>query len=203
MKRVCEVDTLHELFLLQYTLIMQATSKFILRLFGWKAVLSVQEEPKSVICIAPHTTNWDFILGKLGCSAMGWKSSFLMKKEWFFFPLGAIFKAIGGIPVDRSRKTSLTDQLAAVFIEREHFHLAIAPEGTRKPVADWKQGFYHIAMKANVPIQLAYIDGAKKEVGIGATFYPTGNVEADMKKIRAFYQNTTAIKSKNFLKIKE
>ena len=182
---------------------MQAISKFILKLFGWKAILTVKEEPKSVICIAPHTSNWDFIIGKLGCSALGWKSSFFMKKEWFFFPLGYIFKSMGGVPIDRSRKGSLTDQLAVEFAQRTHFHLAITPEGTRSAVKDWKQGFYHIATKSGVPIQLAYIDGAKKEIGIAATFYPTGDVVSELKEIRTFYKNVTPLKPENFVQIEE
>ncbi len=181
---------------------MQTISKGILKLFGWKTVLTVAEEKKSVICIAPHTSNWDFILGKLGCSALGWKSSFLMKKEWFFFPMGNIFRAMGGVPVDRSKRKSLTDQMAEEFDKREKFHLAIAPEGTRKKVSDWKQGFYYIAIKAKANIQLAYIDGAKKEVGIGKTIIPTGDAEKDIAEIRRFYNNISPLKPELFETIK-
>ncbi len=173
-------------------------SAFILKLFGWKAVMTVPDEPKCVICIAPHTSNWDFVVGKLGANAIGKKAGFLMKKEWFVFPLGPIFRAMGGIPVDRSRKTSVTDQVAAEFERHERFEIGITPEGTRKPNPEWKRGFYYIALKANVPIQLAYLDYGKKEIGIGKTFVPTGNVDADMGAIKNFYKNIRAKKPENF-----
>ena len=96
---------------------------------------------KCIICAAPHTSNWDLFIGKLFYGAIGRKTSFMMKKEWFFFPLGLIFKAVGGIPVDRSRNTSLVDQMANKFAESKQFHLAITPEGTRKPNPNWKRDF--------------------------------------------------------------
>lgn len=98
---------------------------------------------------------------------------------------------MGGIPVDRSKRTSVTDQVADEFNKREFFHVAITPEGTRSLVKKWKMGFYYIAMKANVPIQLAYIDYAKKEMGITAIFYPTGDEENDLTKIQEFYKDVT------------
>ena len=92
------------------------------------------------------------------------KTSFMMKKEWFFFPLGLIFRAIGGIPVDRSRNTSLVDQMANRFAGSKLFHLAITPEGTRKSNPNWKKGFYFIALKAQVPIMLIGIDYPTKTI---------------------------------------
>ena len=86
-----------------------------LRLFGWKVVVTLPDYSKCVICVAPHTSNWDFILGKLAYGSIGRKAGFLMKKEWFFFPLGYLFRAMGGIPVDRKSSSSLTDQLADRF----------------------------------------------------------------------------------------
>ncbi len=166
---------------------MKKLSQFILKLAGWKTVVMVDEPPKSVICVAPHTSNWDYPVGELSYWSLGRKSSFLMKKSWFFFPLNFVFKALGGVPVDRSKRTSVTDQMAVEFKNRERFHLAITPEGTRGLVQKWKMGFYHIAIKANVPIQIAYFDYAKKEMGIKAVFYPTGDEQADLKVIQAYY----------------
>lgn len=171
---------------------MQQVSKWILKLFGWKAVVTVEEPPKSVICIAPHTSNWDFLIGKLFYWSLNRKSSFLMKKSWFFFPLGNLFRNMGGIPIDRNKRTSVTDQIAAEFVNHTYFHIAITPEGTRSKVEKWKMGFYHIALKANVPIQLAYIDYVHKEMGIKEIFYPTGNDVEDLKKIQAYYKNANA-----------
>ena len=163
-----------------------------MKLVGWKAIVTVDEPHKSVICVAPHTSNWDFIVGKLGYWALNRDASFLMKKSWFFFPMNLIFNAMGGVAIDRSKKNSVTQQMIDIFDSRETFHLAITPEGTRSLVEKWKMGFYHIAQGAGVPIQLAYLDYQKKEVGITETFYPTGNEEDDLKHIQAFYKNVSA-----------
>ncbi|MFA5045725.1 MAG: lysophospholipid acyltransferase family protein [Paludibacter sp.] len=171
---------------------MQKFSQWILKISGWKAIIKVEEPAKSVICIAPHTSNWDFLIGKLYYWSVNRKSSFLMKKSWFFFPLGSLLRSMGGVPIDRSKRTSVTDQMAEEFNKRENFHLAITPEGTRSLVNKWKMGFYYIAVKAGVPIELAYFDYAKKEMGITTVFYPTGDENADLEKIQNFYQNVTA-----------
>jgi 1-acyl-sn-glycerol-3-phosphate acyltransferase len=171
---------------------MKAFSTFILTLFGWKTVLTVEEPAKSVICVAPHTSNWDFLIGRLSYSATGRSASFLMKKSWFFFPMNLVFGGLGGVPVDRSKKNSVTEQMADEFNRREHFHLAVTPEGTRSLSPKWKMGFYHIALKANVPIELAYLDYSKKEMGITKIFYPSGNEEVDLKEIQDFYKDVAA-----------
>ena len=155
---------------------------------GWSKNVTVPHPDKFIICLAPHTSNWDFIIGQLYTQAEGLKTNFLMKKEWFAFPLGIFFRAMGGVPIDRSRNTSMTELMAAEFARRKHFRLAITPEGTRKRVDEWKRGFYYIALKASVPIQLGYIDYGRKEVGIMETFRPTGDAEADIRYIRSRYE---------------
>ena len=97
------------------------------RPLGWKTNVTVPDYDKCVICAAPHTSNWDLFIVKLFYGAIGRKTSFMMKKEWFFFPLGLIFKAVGGIPVNRGRKSSLVDQTTEKFANSKHFHLAITP----------------------------------------------------------------------------
>jgi len=171
---------------------MQKLSKWILKVLGWKTILTVEEPKKSIICVAPHTSNWDFLIGELYYTALGRKSSFLMKKSWFFFPIGNLLRGLGGIPVDRSKSTSVTDQMAEEFNKRDTLQLAITPEGTRSLVQKWKMGFYHIAVKANVPIQLAYFDYGKKEMGITEIIYPSGNEKADLAKIYDYYKNVEA-----------
>ena len=161
--------------------------RWLLRGLGWKFGPTGENLPKCVICVAPHTSNYDFILGKLYYAAIGRKAHFLMKKEWFFFPFNLIFKKMGGFPIDRSKNKSMTDQMAEVFDRYKYLHLAITPEGTRKKVDEWKKGFYFIALKARVPIQLAYIDYRRKEMGIKGTFYPTNNAEEDIHTIRSYY----------------
>jgi 1-acyl-sn-glycerol-3-phosphate acyltransferase len=171
---------------------MQKISRLILNIAGWKTNVSFDEPTKSVICVAPHTSNWDFPIGKLSYVALGREAQFLIKKSWYFFPMNFVFNALGGVPIDRSKKNSVTDQMAEEFNKRTHFHLAITPEGTRSLVEKWKMGFYHIAVKANVPIQLAYIDYKKKELGILDIFYPTGDEIADLAKIQQYYKGIHA-----------
>lgn len=180
----------------------KALSKAILRWTGWTlGPLKGVELPKCVICVAPHTSNWDFVIGKLFYTSIGYTASFLIKKEWFFFPLNLLFKSIGGVPVDRRKRTSVTEQMVEVFKEREVFQLAITPEATRKPAPEWKKGFYYIALAAEVPILIAYLDYKKKEVGIKAIFYPTGDIEKDMYTIRCFYKGLQGRNPKNFIDV--
>ena len=168
---------------------MTSFARFLLRLFGWKSIVGVEIPPKCVICVAPHTSNWDLILGRLFYATVKGKPHFLMKKEWFFFPLKYLFRALGGIPVDREKKSSLTEQMVEIFDQQKYFHLAISPEATRKKNVNWKSGFYYIALGAKVPISLAHIDYSTKEIGIGCNFQPTGNEEADMADIKQYYKD--------------
>lgn len=146
----------------------QKFCQYVLRLLGWKTQLSVELPEKGVFCVAPHTSNWDFFLCEFLYFAVGGKHkvSFLIKKEWFKFPFGPIFRKIGGIPVDRSKKTSLVDQMVGEFNQHKQLLLAITPEATRKPNPNWKMGFFYIAKGANVPIYLVYLDYSKKMAGV-------------------------------------
>lgn len=178
----------------------QKICRFIFtRVLGWKYKIDTPVFKKCVICVAPHTSNWDLFIGQLYYGMLGLKASFMMKKEWFFFPLGSLFKAIGGIPVHRSKKTSLVDQMTEKFNERETFHLAITPEATRKPNKHWRKGFYFIAKQANVPILLIGVDYPSKMIHSGHYLYPTGNLEQDMEVINNFFKNFTGKNPKNFL----
>lgn len=180
----------------------KAVSKILLRMFGWKqGPTEGVGLPKCVICVAPHTSNWDFVVGKLFYTSIGCNAGFLIKKEWFFFPFNLLFKCMGGVPVDRGKHTSVTDQVVEMFHERDHFQIAVTPEGTRKRVDDWKKGFYFIALKANVPILMAYLDYGKKEVGSKGVFYPTGDVESDIRFIREQYKDVMACHPENFVQV--
>lgn len=168
----------------------QKLSKFLLcKMAGWKTNLKIDFPDKCIFCVAPHTSNWDFIVGKLLYSAIGGKDkvSFLIKKDWFRFPFNLFFNRIGGVPVDRSKKNSLVEQMVEKFKTSERFTLAITPEATRKANPNWKKGFYYMALEANVPIVLVYMDYKKKEAGAERIFYPTGDVEKDMQEIKAYY----------------
>ncbi len=162
----------------------------ILKLFGWSVDITVPDYPKCIICVAPHTSNWDFILGKLAYAAVGRKAGFLMKDSWFVWPLGIFFRAIGGIPVPRKRKRggSLTEAVVQKFNTSERLTLAITPEGTRSRTADWRTGFLYIALEANVPIDLGVLDFEHKRIIITETFHASGDIDADMKAIKAYYK---------------
>lgn len=167
-------------------------AKKMLEWSGWTVKVEQPDFDKCVICVAPHTSNWDFIICELAYLSLGRKAGFLMKKDWFFFPLGNFFRAIGGVPVDRSRRTDLVEQIVEQFKANDKISIAITPEATRKANPNWKTGFYRIATGAGVPIVLAYIDYDKREVGIERTFNPTGDVEADMEAIKRYYMQFAA-----------
>ena len=168
------------------------------KLLGWKTNVTVPNYAKCVICAAPHTTNWDLFIGKLFYGAIGRKTSFMMKKEWFFFPLGILFKAVGGIPVNRGKKSSLVDQMAQRFSSSSYFNLAITPEGTRKANPNWKKGFYYIALKAQVPILLIGIDYEKKTITATRELMPSGDIEKDLKEIKLYFKDLKGKKPENF-----
>ena len=159
-------------------------------LFDWMGFREEVSEPfpaKYIIALAPHTSNWDFIIGMLFCRAKDFNCNFLMKKEWFFWPLVKLMHKLGGIPVYRSKKTGLTDIVAEKAKEMDTFRLCITPEGTRKANKEWKKGFYYIALKANIPILLYGLDYKRKLIKCSRTFIPTGNVEKDMEEIKQYF----------------
>lgn len=175
----------------------------ILKLFGWKVKVTVPDYPKAIICVAPHTSNWDFIVGKLAYLSVGRQAGFLMKSAWFFPPLGWIFKAMGGVPVYRSKDRkkhgqSLSEQLIERYNTSARLVLAITPEGTRKRTSQWHTGFLHIAYESNIPVVLAIIDYKLKIADVTDVFLPTGNIEADMKQIKEYYRNASGKYPQNF-----
>lgn len=163
----------------------------ILKMFGWKIDPNAPEVKKCVVVMGPHTSNWDFIIGRMTFAKYGVNAKFLIKKELFFFPLGFILKAIGGVPVDRSKGTNVTDQAVRHFKDNKEMFMVFTPEGTRSYSPNWKKGFYYIAQRAQVPIYIGYMDYKKKIGGFYGEFKPTGNVDADIleiKKILSQYQ---------------
>lgn len=173
-------------------------SRFILKIFGWKVKCSIPDYPKCVICVAPHTSNWDFMLGKLAYWSLGRQAGFLIKESWFFFPMNLVFNAFGGIPVSRRGGSSLTGALIQEFNKTSRMSLAITPEGTRAKVSDWHTGFIRIAYSANVPIVLGAIDAATKTIHLERTYIPTGDTDSDMAAIKSYYKNFSGIKPENF-----
>ena len=155
----------------------------------WKTDITEQHPDKYIICLAPHTSNWDFIIGQLYSGAEGIKCNFLIKKEWFFWPMGTVMKRLGGIPVWRSKHTSMTDNLAATARQMPQFHLAVTPEGTSSANPDWKLGFYFIAQKASLPILLYGVDYEKRTITCRKTIIPNGNVEEQMKEVKEYFKD--------------
>ena len=167
---------------------MKSICKLILKWSGWKVNGDMPRDIKKyVIIVAPHTSNWDFIIGVLVRCAFGFHSKYLAKKELFRAPLGWLFRKLGGYPVDRSKKTNMVDQVVDYYNSHDEFVIAVAPEGTRKKVEKWRTGFYFIAYKAGVPIIPAVMDRKHKMVTIHKPFRPTGNLEHDMPLIQKAY----------------
>lgn len=167
-------------------------SNFILRLFGWDTSGAIPPGiKKAIIIVAPHTSYWDFVIGRLTFWGSKVKIRVLIKKEVFVFPLGFLLKKLGGLPVARGKKNNMIDEVVGLFDEAESLVVVITPEGTRRLVRQWKKGFYLIALAAKVPIALGYIDYANKKGGVGPVLYPSGDYEKDMKFINEFYHDKT------------
>lgn len=161
----------------------------ILRMIGWKVTFTLPPCNKYVLVGAPHTSNWDFVYGLLGMSAVGLRFSWVGKHTLFKKPFGSFMRAIGGIPVDRRGGAGFLKKVIDIFENRDQFVLAIAPEGTRSLTREWKGGFYHIALATGVPIALGYIDYPRKRIGIDRLFDPSGDIETDFEILRNYYQD--------------
>ncbi len=164
-------------------------SRWLLRRFGWSLDADLPAVDKYVAIAAPHTSNWDFLLGILAAWAIPVKVSWLGKHSMFRWPYGWFFRAIGGVPVHRDSGKNYIQQMTELFRNAEHLVLALAPEGTRSRTDHWKTGFHTIARAANVPILMAYFDYPNKQLGIGGMFYPSDDIEADFRLIREYYKD--------------
>ncbi len=174
----------------------------IFDLSGWKYVSNIPDELRTFVFIgAPHTSNHDIIPAMAVSSKMKRNARFVIKKEWLKFPLNFFFEPMGAIGLDRSllksKTMSNTDVMAKLFKDHKEFVLMISPEGTRKPVTNWKTGFYYIAQKAGVPIVLGFCDYKNKKAGIGMVIYPS-DFEKDMKTIMDFYRDIEGKTPSNF-----
>jgi len=170
-----------------------------LKIGRWKLVGQVPDIPKFVAIAAPHTSNWDFPVFMAVVGAFRIRVRFFGKHTLFEGPLGWLFYWLGGVPVQRETKAAadMVTEAVTAFEANDQFILGIAPEGTRSKVERWKTGFYRIALAANAPILMAFLDSSKREVGVGELFYPTGDMEADMAHIRAFYATKQGINPAN------
>jgi 1-acyl-sn-glycerol-3-phosphate acyltransferase len=164
----------------------------LLHLAGWRMVLDVPRIERAVIVFYPHTTNWDFVIGLAARYGLAVPVTWAGKDNLFRGPFSRMWRRLGGIPVNRREHTGFVAQMIDAFARRDRMLLAIAPEGTRRRTDYWKSGFYRVALGARVPLALAFIDFARKEVGVGALLEPIGDAGADFARLRAFYADKTA-----------
>ncbi len=174
--------------------------KLYFKITGWKIVNDFPSDiKKGILLFAPHTSYSDFKIGRITFYIYGTNIKFLIKKEVFVFPFNFLIKMLGGIPVDRKNNKNLTEKIAEKLIKSDDLIIMIAPEGTRKPAKRWRKGFYQMALKANVPIILSFIDYKKKECGILDIIYPTGDYEKDLEKIISYYKDISPKYPQNFI----
>ena len=173
-------------------------ARFLFLLSGWKVKGQIPPEVKKCVMIAaPHTSNWDLFYARTAFYILGIPVRYTIKKEMMsYFPLNLILKGLGAIPIERDKKKaqragqgSMVYAMAKLFKDRDELVIMVTPEATRKFVKRWKTGFYQVALRANVPVVLGFLDYANKHAGIGPVVYPTGNLQEDMVKILSFYND--------------
>lgn len=161
---------------------------WLLHVLGWTAVDKPCEEDKVIILGVPHTSNWDFLISYLYYTGVGGRANVLMKKEMFKGPLGFLLKKMGAIPVDRKNAATMVRSVIDEFNNNDRVHLALSPEGTRKPIRKWKTGFHTIAKHTGATVYLGYFDWGTKRIGRGEKFELSDDTKADMEKIQAIYE---------------
>jgi hypothetical protein len=171
-------------------------SKIIFKIFGWRFKDHVGGGyERCVMIAAPHTSNWDFVFARAAFYLMDIPVRYTVKNDWMRFPFNLIFGPLGGIGIDRSPKKpgeerrSMTEAMIELFKQNEKLAVMVTPEGTRSLRTKWKTGFYHVAVGAQVPIALGYLDFKNKEAGVGKIILPSGDMQKDMKQIMDFYKN--------------
>jgi 1-acyl-sn-glycerol-3-phosphate acyltransferase len=172
-----------------------AVSRALLSLGRWRIEGDFPPRPKMVCIVAPHTSNWDFIVGILAVFAIGIRVRFLGKHTLFRGPLGWLMRWFGGMPVNREAPQGLVPQVVEAIEKADRIFLAITPAGTRSSTRPWKSGFYHIAVAARVPIFPVIFDGPARAIRFLPAFEPSGDYDADLPKLLALYAGVRGIKS--------
>ena len=162
---------------------------WLLKALGWTAVEPPVEEEKCIILGVPHTSIWDFAISYLYYTSVGGFARCMVKKSMFFFPLGILMRKLGAIPVDRSNSTALLKSVIEEMEKPGPFHLALAPEGTRKPVKHWKTGFHLIARETGAAVYAGYFDWGTKRISCGEKFELTDDPKADLERLQAYYES--------------
>ncbi|MCP3922347.1 MAG: glycerol acyltransferase [Desulfobacterales bacterium] len=179
-------------------------SRFVMKLMGWsigEIPKDMESKKKYVLIAAPHTSNWDFVITLFAAFALKMKVSVMIKNDYVKKPFGFFFIWLGVIPIDRSKSSNMVEKSIEQFKKKENLILIVPPSGTRKKIAYWKTGFYHIADGAKVPIGLGYLDYETKTAGIGPFFHTTGDIKKDMVGIQNFYADKTGKYPEKQLKI--
>lgn len=169
-----------------------------LRLLGWRIEGEFPDRGRFLAIVAPHTSNWDFVIGIAAVLTLGIEVHWLGKHTLFQGPVGPLMRRLGGIAVDRRSPQGYIDQLAGIFERRERFILGITPEGTRRRVERWKTGFYHITRAADVPLVPCYLDYKRRIAGIGRAWKPGADLEVEMRRIEVFYRHIAPKRPHNF-----
>ena len=161
---------------------------WLLRRMGWESVGGPMKEKKAIVLGVPHTSVWDFLVSYLFYTQFGKVAHIMIKKEFFFWPMGPILRACGAVPVDRESAASMVRSLIHEMDQADEFHLAIAPEGTRKAVKRWKTGFHLIARETGATVYVGYYDWGRKRISVGEPFELTDDPKADMQRIYDIYR---------------
>jgi len=180
--------------------LLSSAGKLFLKVWGWKLVPGCPDLKKVVVIAAPHTSNWDFLFFLAVTSINKLPLNFMAKHTLFKGFFGWIFYYMGGVPVHRSKEgaVDIVEQMVKAFSERDIMQLCITPEGTRSKVKKWKTGFYRIALAAEVPIVLGFVDAKTKTTGFGPVFHPTGDLDADLAEIKKFYTEKVGVNPDNY-----
>jgi 1-acyl-sn-glycerol-3-phosphate acyltransferase len=176
-------------------MLRRAFARTVIRLTRWRTVGHVPDT--AILVGAPHTSNWDWVAMLLLTWRDGVQARVLIKRELFRGPLATLLRVTGGIPLDRRNPGETVRALLAAAEHDERFLLVLAAEGTRGKGEYWKPGFYRIAQQTGLPISLGFIDGPSRTMGFGPTFTPTGDVAADMNRVRAFFADKLGIRPAN------
>ncbi len=170
---------------------MQRVARALLRTLGWRVAVTWPSVPRCIIIVYPHTSNWDFVIGYVARLASGLPVQWIGKDTLFRWPFAGLLRRMGGIPVNRRQRTGFIAHLVEESRRRPWMWIAMAPEGTRARTDHWKSGFYHLAMAADLPIGLAFIDYRARVVGLTTYLTLTGDEEDDLARIRAAYADKT------------
>lgn len=160
----------------------------ILKAMGWKMVGKLPDRKKLIVIGGPHTSNWDLFLVIGSMLSVGLKFSWMMKKEAFFWPLGGLWKALGGMPIDRRAKLDVIGQVKAIFETNETIWMGLTPEGTRSKVERYKTGYLRMAKAANVTLFIIGIDGENKRVVLDRLWEPSEDIETENAAIKSYIE---------------